>query len=54
MIAVGRAALRGFLNASDGDEFLHAVTQPRRRQFLLFVLKELWDNFILPVHNEKS
>lgn len=54
LIAVGRAALCGFLNASDGNEFLDVIMHHRRRYFLLFFLNELWDNFILFVHNEKS
>lgn len=53
VIAVGRAALRGLLNTSDGNEFLNAIMHPRRRYFLLFALNELQDNFILFVHNEK-
>lgn len=53
VIAVGRAALRGFLNTSGGNEFLSAITHHRRRYFLLFALNELQDNFILFAHNEK-
>lgn len=54
LIAVGRPALHGFLNASDGNESLNAIMNHRRRCFLLFVLNELQDNLVLFVHNEKS
>lgn len=54
LIAVGGAPLCGFLNTSDGNEFLNMIMHPRRRYFLLFVLNELRDNSVLFVHNEKS